>query len=133
MYSLFVQRMSDGSLRRLCLIFEGSKLYRKSVAVRGFIVHKSNECAVCRLIRFYLFLAVPLIAMVGLGSLGAGDEAQSVVWLARVELIDFLAWGSAFALIIIVAYRGYVEFWIPKRRSKALAEILRNQGGDDAT
>ena len=78
-------------------------------------------------------LAVPLIAMVGLGSLGVGDETQSVVWFARVELIDFLAWGSAFALVTILAYRVYVEFWIPKKRSKALAEILRNQSGDDVT
>ena len=96
-------------------------------------MQKSNECNVCRLIRFYLLLAVPLIAMVGLGSLDAGDGAQSVVWFARVELIDFLAWGSALALITIVAYRGYVEFWIPKKRSRALAEILRNQSGDDVT
>ncbi len=96
-------------------------------------MQNSKDCAVCRLIRFYLMLAVPLIAMVGLGSLGVGDETQSVVWFARVELIDFLAWGSAFALVTILAYRVYVEFWIPKKRSKALAEILRNQSGDDVT
>ena len=96
-------------------------------------MQKSKDCAVCRLVRFYLMLAVPLIAMIGLGSLGTVDDSQAVIWFARVEVIDFLAWGSALALITIVAYRGYVEFWLPKKRSRALAEILRNQSGDDVT
>lgn len=96
-------------------------------------VRKSEDCTVCRLVRFYLLLAFPMIAILGLRSLDPQDERSTVMWIARVELIDFLAWGSAVALVTILAYRGYVEFWIPKKRSKALAEILRNQDGDDAT
>ena len=96
-------------------------------------MQNSKDCAVCRLVRFYLLLAIPLIAMIGLGSLGTADDSRAVIWFARVELIDFLAWGSVLALVIILAYRVYVEFWIPKRRSRALAQILHDQSGDDVT
>lgn len=94
-------------------------------------MQKSKDCAVCRLVRFYLMLAVPLIAMIGLGSLGTVDDSQAVIWFARVEVIDFLAWGSLLALVVILAYRGYVEFWVPKRRSRALAQILHHQKSED--
>jgi len=60
----------------------------------------SQDCAVCKLIRTYLFLAVPL--------------------LARVELIDLLAWGALAALVAITLYRAYDEFYLPRRRLRAL-------------
>ena len=51
-----------------------------------------EDCAVCRLIRVYLLFAVPLLALVGVSTLEGGEKAR--FWLARVELIDILAWGA---------------------------------------
>jgi len=78
----------------------------------------SQDCAVCKLIRTYLFLAVPLLALVGARSMEGGDKAS--LWLARVELIDLLAWGALAALVAITLYRAYDEFYLPRRRLRAL-------------
>ena len=90
-------------------------------------MRKSTDCPVCRLIRFYLLLVVPLIAILGLNSLGSGsgpNEAKPM-WFARVELIDFLAWGALFSLLCIFIYRAYMEFWVPRRRKVVLEKLLR--------
>jgi len=78
----------------------------------------SEDCAVCKLIRTYLFLAVPLLALVGARSMEGGDKPS--LWLARVELIDLLAWGALAALVAITLYRAYDEYYLPRRRLRAL-------------
>ena len=78
----------------------------------------SEDCAVCRLIRTYLFLAVPLLALVGVRSMEGG--AATSLWIARVELIDLLAWGALAALVAITLYRAYDEYYLPSRRLRAL-------------
>lgn len=85
----------------------------------------SGDCQVCRLVRFYLLLAVPLIAILGLGSLGSNDSGMQI-WFARVELIDYMAWGALAGLLVIVSYRGYLEFWVPKRRRAALERLVQD-------
>ena len=85
----------------------------------------SGDCQVCRLVRFYLLLAVPLIAILGLGSLGSNDSGMKI-WFARVELIDYMAWGALAGLLVIVSYRGYLEFWVPKRRRAALERLVQD-------
>ena len=77
-----------------------------------------EDCAVCRLIRTYLFLAVPLLALVGVRSMEGGDATS--LWIARVELIDLLAWGALAALVAITLYRAYNEYYLPSRRLRAL-------------
>ena len=79
-----------------------------------------EDCAVCKIIRTYLLLAVPLLALVGASSMGGGIDATP--WFARVELIDLLSWGCLAALILIVAYRAYQEFYLPRKRERALLE-----------
>ena len=79
-----------------------------------------EDCAVCKIIRTYLLFAVPLLALVGASSLSGGLDA--VPWFARVELIDLLAWGCLAALVLIVAYRAYEEFYLPRKRERALLE-----------
>ena len=91
---------------------------------------KSNDCAICRLIRFYLLLAVPLIAVLGFGSLDPQNPSESPIWFARVELIDVMAWLSATALVLVLVYRIYTDVWVPKKREKALNRLLdRDQDG----
>lgn len=84
----------------------------------------SKDCAICKLIRFYLLLAVPLIAVLGFGSLGPEDPLASPIWFARVELIDVMAWMSAAALALVLVYRVYTDVWVPKKREKAINKLL---------
>lgn len=63
-------------------------------------------------------MAVPLLALVGARSMEGGDAAS--LWMARVELIDLLAWGALAALVAITLYRAYDEYYLPRRRLRAL-------------
>ena len=85
-----------------------------------------QECKVCRLIRFYLLLALPLIAMVGLSVNGPTSDEVQVPWFAGVALIDFLAYGSAAALVGVISYRVYHEYVVPRRRARTLNELRNN-------
>ena len=79
-----------------------------------------GDCAVCKIIRTYLLFAVPLLALVGASSMGGGMDGTP--WFARVELIDLLSWGCLAALMLIVVYRAYQEFYLPRKRERALLE-----------
>lgn len=87
-------------------------------------MRKSEDCKICRLVRFYLLCAVPLIALLGLGALESTPEGDKTIWFARVELIDFLAIGSLIALCFMIGYRAYLEYWLPKKRVRAIDELL---------
>ena len=79
-----------------------------------------TDCPICKLIRTYLLFAVPLLALVAASTMD--DGLNAVPWFARVELIDLLSWGCLAALIAIVAYRAYQEYYLPKKREQALAD-----------
>jgi len=32
---------------------------------------------------------------------------------------------------MVIGYRSYVEFWLPKRRARALEQMLQDNNGDD--
>ena len=81
----------------------------------------AQDCAVCKIIRTYLLFAVPLLALVGASTI-SGGVGSAAPWFARVELIDLLSWGCLAALILIVAYRAYEEYYLPGKRERALAE-----------
>ena len=91
----------------------------------------SKDCAVCKLIRFYLLLAVPLIAVLGLGSLDSQNASELPIWFARVELIDVMAWMSASALALVLVYRIYTDIWVPKKREKAINRLLEQDTDGD--
>ena len=83
----------------------------------------SEDCAVCKLIRTYLLFAVPLLALVGASSMEGGEQAR--LWVARVALIDLLAWGALAALVTITSYRAYEEYYLPRRRLQALEAMKK--------
>lgn len=87
----------------------------------------NQDCAVCRLIRVYLLVAVPLLALVGASTMEGGDKAR--LWVARVELIDILAWGALVALVAITSYRAYEEYYLPRRRLRALEAVKQSLEG----
>ena len=77
------------------------------------------DCTVCRIIRIYLLFAVPLIALVGVSTMEEGFGTTP--WFARVELIDLMSWGCLAALISITVFRAYEEYYLPRKRERALA------------
>ena len=91
---------------------------------------ENESCAICRMIRTYLLIAVPLLAMVGFSSM-SGDSGEVALWFARVELINFLAALAITSLVVVVALRAYQEFWIPKKKREKL-ETLVSQVRDDS-
>ena len=80
----------------------------------------AQDCAICKIIRTYLLFAVPLLALIGATTLDGGLD--STPWFARVELIDLLSWGCLAALGLIVSYRAYEEYDLPRKRARALLE-----------
>ena len=62
--------------------------------------------------------AVPLLALVGISAGSEDNDGQ--LWFARVELIDLLSWGCLAALVAIVSYRAYQEYYLPRKREQAL-------------
>lgn len=81
-----------------------------------------NECTVCKLIRIYVLLAVPLVLILGAQALNEDAVLQS--WMPGVVLIDMLAYGALSALLIIVGVRFKKEFIEPKRKQKKLNKII---------
>ena len=81
-----------------------------------------TDCAVCKIIRTYLLFAVPLLALVGASTMDGG--LSSVPWFARVEIIDLLSWGCLAALVAIVSYRAYQEYYLPRKREQALERAI---------
>jgi len=82
-----------------------------------------KDCTVCRIVRTYLLIAVPLLAMVGFSSM-SGDNGSVAPWFARVELISFLATLAVIALVLILAYRVYEEYWIPRKKKEKLESLV---------
>jgi hypothetical protein len=85
----------------------------------------NNDCAVCKTIRLYLLFAVPLLALIGVAS-GPGNEGPRL-WITQLDLIALLSWGALVALIIIVCYRIFQEYILPKRRLKKLESLKSKQ------
>lgn len=65
--------------------------------------------------------AVPLLALVGVSAGSEDNDGQ--LWFARVELIDLLSWGCLAALVAIVLYRGYQEYYLPSQQERKLAAL----------
>ncbi len=85
---------------------------------------QKSDCQVCKIIRTYLMFAVPLIALVGISAGSENNDGQ--LWFARVELIDLLSWGCLAALVAIVLYRAYQEYYLPIQQERKLT-ALRGQ------
>ena len=94
-------------------------------------MRKSQDCAVCKIVRFYLLLAAPLLIILGSAALDPNVEKSSIMWFARVELIEFLASGTVLALFVIVCFKAYQEYWLPKKRARALDELLKNNASNE--
>jgi hypothetical protein len=68
---------------------------------------------------------VPLLALIGVAS-GPGNEGPRL-WITQLDLIALLSWGALIALVIIVCYRIYQEYILPKRRLTKLESLKSEQ------
>ncbi len=68
--------------------------------------------------------AVPLLALVGISA--GSEKSDGQLWFARVQLIDLLSWGCLAALVAIVLYRAYQEYYLPIQQERKLT-ALREQ------
>ena len=68
--------------------------------------------------------AVPLLALVGISA--GSEKSDGQLWFARVQLIDLLSWGCLAALVAIVLYRAYQEYYQPIQQERKLT-ALREQ------
>ena len=82
-----------------------------------------TECKVCKLIRTYVLVAVPLVLILGAQALNKDASIQS--WVPGVVLIDLLAYGALGALVAIVGVRFKKEFIDTKRKEKKLNQVRR--------
>jgi hypothetical protein len=62
-----------------------------------------------------------MLALVAASIMKEGESA--VPWFARVELIDLLSWGCLAALVAIVLYRAYQEYYLPIQQERKLTAL----------
>lgn len=60
-------------------------------------------CAVCRIVRLYLIIAVPLIIAMALG--------PELDFLKEIDLSKVTAALAVLGLAVTVAWRAYQEYW----------------------
>lgn len=65
--------------------------------------NSDQPCRVCKLIRVYLFVAVPVLFFLWL--------RPEVSLLAGVDLIGLSSKVVGVGLVAVVAWRAYIEFW----------------------
>jgi len=69
-------------------------------------------CEVCRLIRGYLLMFVPMIIMLVVLRLSGDTSAPAV----RVDFAKGLAWGIGLVLVGQISWKAYHEFGPGRRR-----------------
>ena len=89
-----------------------------------------EQCRVCSLIRTYLLVAVPLLAMLGLSNDSSSGQVDAIALFGGVYLIDFLAYLAGFSLIAVVVYKGYKEFWYPRQTQKKISKLTKRTHHD---
>ena len=65
----------------------------------------TQDCAVCRLIRVYIMVAVPMICLVWL------NPDSSSEFLSEFSLTNIFANLVGIGFVTLVAWKAYNEFW----------------------
>jgi len=82
----------------------------------------SRDCKVCKLVRSYLYFAVPLLIMIAYGETRLERMGR---WFSNVQLIDLLAYGSLGALGFVVCFKFLHEIYLPRKRDRRLQSLFR--------
>ncbi len=60
-------------------------------------------CQICKIIRIYLMIAVPLVIMLAV--------RPEVTILREVQLTNLVSTAIGIGFVVVVAWRAYDEFW----------------------
>ena len=69
--------------------------------------NNTPPCAVCKLIRTYFLIAVPMILMIYI--------KPELTWVKGITLTDVFATVIGVLFFMTVVWKAYQEFWKPKR------------------
>ena len=83
----------------------------------------SNDCTICKYIRYFFYAAAPIVILIGMGS---GPGVAPSLQFITVDLGDYLAIGILIALFSLITFRAYIEYYVPWR-DKQGAESSRAQ------
>lgn len=95
-----------------------------------------QDCKVCRTIRTFLYIGAPLVVLLGVYNNQPEAERFAFVIPFGIDPIDVVSYGALIGLIVMVAYRAYQEYYLPRRRERELSEwskareIKRDDGAE---
>lgn len=69
--------------------------------------NNTPPCVVCKLIRTYFLIAVPMILMIYI--------KPELTWVKGIALTNVFATAIGVMFVITVVWKAYQEFWKPKR------------------
>ena len=72
----------------------------------------SNDCTICKYTRYFFYAAAPIVILIGMGS---GPGVSPSLQFITVDLGDYLAVGILIALVSLIIFRTYIEYYVPWR------------------
>ena len=84
----------------------------------------SNDCTICKYTRYFFYAAAPIVILIGMGS---GPGVSPSLKFITVDLGDYLAVGILIALVSLIIFRTYIEYYVPWRDERN-TESSRAQG-----
>jgi hypothetical protein len=72
----------------------------------------SNDCTICKYTRYFFYAAAPIVILIGMGS---GPGVSPSLQFITVDLGDYLAAGILIALVSLIIFRTYIEYYVPWR------------------
>ena len=96
----------------------------------GEVKDLSQDCVVCKQIRYFFFAATPIIVMIGMGGNTPVSEFLDYI---RVDLKYFMANLILLALAVLIVVRVYVEYYKPWRDkpTKKLSPIIADKAQEE--
>jgi disulfide bond formation protein DsbB len=95
-----------------------------------------QDCKVCKTIRTFLYMGVPLVLLLGVYNNQPEAERFAFTIPFGIDPIDVMSYGSLIGLIAMISYRAYQEYYLPRRREHEMSEwskarkVERDHGAD---
>lgn len=72
----------------------------------------ANDCTICKYTRYFFYAAAPIVILIGMGS---GPGVSPSLQFITIDLGDYLAAGILIALVSLIIFRTYIEYFVPWR------------------
>ena len=89
-----------------------------------------QDCKVCKTIRTFLYMGVPLVLLLGVYNNQPEAERFAFTIPFGIDPIDVVSYGSLIGLIAMVTYRAYQEYYLPRRREREMSEWSKARKGE---